>query len=41
MNVLLINECKELLDAYRTFFEANEHNYFSTMCILCELGEKK
>ena len=33
MNILLIDECKDLLDAYTEFFELNGHNCFSTMSV--------
>lgn len=33
MNILLIDECKDLLDAYTAFFESNGHTCFSTMSL--------
>jgi len=39
--MLLIDECKELLDAYPAFFEANRQNYFSAMFIPCKSVESK
>ena len=41
MSTLLIDECKNLLDVYYILFEANEHNCFSILNILCESGRKR